>query len=226
MSSQSVARYQTFKDCLAQSLLARLGGSDENSDLDEFSLYLSSESWPILPSSLQNATYESRSSVPDPDALPLTSLPNSFIDTLMAYGITSDVDESILFLRRVLVHYIDEACAAPPVWSSTRTTECEICEREVPVTYHHLIPRSTHAKVLKRRWHPESMLNSVAWLCRQCHSVVHRVTTNEDLAQNFYTVELLLQREDIQRWRKYASKQRFGIRWSSRRPDVDDKSES
>ncbi|KIL66926.1 hypothetical protein M378DRAFT_355522 [Amanita muscaria Koide BX008] len=53
------------------------------------------------------------------------------------------------FLRRTLVNYIDEACATPParIWSLTRTTECEICEIVVLLTYHHLIPRSTHAKV-------------------------------------------------------------------------------
>ena len=32
--------------------------------------------------------------------------------------------------------------------------------------YHHLIPRSTHHKVLKKGCHPETMPNSVAWLCR------------------------------------------------------------
>jgi hypothetical protein len=47
---------------------------------------------------------------------------------------------------------------------------------------------------------------------RQCHTAVHNVATNEELAQHYYTVELLLQREDIQKWGRYASKQRFGIR--------------
>ena len=46
----------------------------------------------------------------------------------------------------------------------------EICEREVPLTYHHLIPREVHDKVLKKKWHPEAMLNSVAWLCRYAQS--------------------------------------------------------
>ena len=175
MSSQSSPQYYLFKDTLAQSLLARLGDSEESqgsttsageSDLDDFSSYLASESWPILPSPLQTATFELRNAVPDLDVLPLNSLPTSFIDTLIAYGVTSDADESIALLRCILKAYIGEACAPPPIWSSTRTRECEICEREVPLTYHHLIPRSTHAKVLKRKWHPESILNSVAWLCR------------------------------------------------------------
>ncbi|KAG1749375.1 hypothetical protein EDD22DRAFT_828503, partial [Suillus occidentalis] len=60
--------------------------------------------------------------------------------------------------------------------SSTHTKECKICEREEQSTYyyHHLIPRSTHAKVLKNdklRW---SGLRSHLWLlCTPCHSAVH-----------------------------------------------------
>lgn len=172
-SSQESSQYHIFKHCFARTLLARLDNSrtqdsagEESSDLDDFSSYLSSEVWPALPSSLQTAMYESRDAVPDPEVLRLDSIPTSFFDTMMAYDITSDAEESTSFLRRVLRDSVQEACAPPPVWSSTRTTECEICEREVPLTYHHLIPRSTHQKVLKRRWHPESMLNSVAWLCR------------------------------------------------------------
>ena len=55
-------------------------------------------------------------------------------------------------------------------------------------------------------------------LVRQCHSAVHHIASNEDLARYFHTVELLLEREDIQKWRNYASKQRFGVRWSQRSP--------
>ena len=176
-SPQEASQYDIFKHCLARTLLARLDVNardhstthdytEQESDLDDFSSYLASESWPSLPRSLQVATYESRDAVPDPDVLPLDSIPPSFSDTMIAYGITSDADESITFVRRVLRDFVQEACAPPPVWSYTRTTECEICEREVPLTYHHLIPRSTQAKALKRKWHPESMLNSVAWLCR------------------------------------------------------------
>ncbi|KAG1774565.1 hypothetical protein EV702DRAFT_1122875 [Suillus placidus] len=76
----------------------------------------------------------------------------------------------------MLHDFISQACAPPPVWTSTCTKECEICEREVRLTCHHLIPRSTHAKVLKkkgRQMHPESMINFVAWLCRPCHSLAH-----------------------------------------------------
>ncbi|KAM5535331.1 hypothetical protein V8D89_011016 [Ganoderma adspersum] len=210
----------TFKDCLARRILAYPGildrteaESEVGSDpLDDFTAYLAEEIWPYLPSALQEATYENRDTVPDVDALALENLPTAFPDTLVSCGFIQDADDATAFLRKVLKTYVIEACAPPPMWSKTRTTECEICEREVPLTYHHLIPREVHDKVRKKKWHPEAMLNSVAWLCRPCHSAVHGVASNEVLAREFYTVELLLAREDIQKWRKYAAKQRFGVR--------------
>lgn len=163
-------QFSLFKDCIAKRILAHSetrGQSQESTELDEFSSYLAAESWSTLPESIRTATYESRSSVPsDIEDIPLDNTSVAFTDTLISYGFASDSDDTLKFLKIVLVDYIADACAAPPAWSSTRTKYCEICEREVPLTYHHLIPRSTHVKVLKKKWHPEIMINSVAWLCR------------------------------------------------------------
>ncbi|KAG6840939.1 hypothetical protein C0991_003123 [Blastosporella zonata] len=163
-------QFSFFKDCIAKRILSHpetLRQTGDSSELDDFSSYLASEAWPSLPNHIRTATYESRDSVPsDIDDIPLDNTSVSFTDTLISYGFALDPDGTVEFLRKVLADYIANACAPPPVWSSTRTTECEICEREVPLTYHHLIPRSTHAKVLKKKWHPEAMINSVAWLCR------------------------------------------------------------
>ncbi|KAJ7479591.1 hypothetical protein FB451DRAFT_1239362 [Mycena latifolia] len=206
-----------LKDCLARRLLScselRNSPESESDGLDDFAAYLAHEVWPTLPAAFLSASYETRLTLPsDVDSIPLDATPVSFTDSLVSYGLAADADRAQIFLRKVLADYADAACAPPPVWSTTRTTECEICERAVPLTYHHLIPRSTHAKARKKGWHAESVLNSVAWLCRPCHTVVHQVATNEELAREYYSVTLLLQREDIQRWGRYASKQRFGVR--------------
>jgi hypothetical protein len=83
--------------------------------------------------------------------------------------------------------------------------------------------------VLKRGWHEERELGSVAWLCRACHSFVHRVCSNEELARHWYvvlegveettansmiryTVELLEDREDVQKWIGWVGK----VRWKAR----------
>ena len=237
---ESSSKFSTFKDCLARRLLSTsnlLTDGSEGSDdpLDDFTSYLASEVWPSLPISLHDASYESLSSdnvlkgmASDPSSIPLDAIPipTSFFDTLTSYSLFGDADDCTRFLRKVLSDYLTEATAPPPVWKQTRTKECEICERSwVRLTYHHLIPRSVHAKVLKKKWHPESMLNSVAWLCRwvdcvnpdlgvakvpgrPCHSAVHHVASNEDLARSFHTVDLLLERGDIQKWKGYISRQK------------------
>ncbi|OAX41791.1 hypothetical protein K503DRAFT_833997, partial [Rhizopogon vinicolor AM-OR11-026] len=115
----------------------------------------------------------------------LDALPGTVNGTLAAYGLTTDLGSSQRFIRNILSDFISEACAPPPTWSSTRTKECEICEREVPLTYHHLIPQSTHAKMLKKKIYSETMVGSVAWLCRPCHSALHHVASNDELARVF-----------------------------------------
>lgn len=178
---ETSSQFSIFKDTLARRLLSTsdlpTDGSEGSDDpLDDFTSYLASEIWPSLPKSLRDASHECLSSdsalremASDPFSLPLDTIPipTSFVDTLVAYTLFEDADDCIRFLRKVLSDYLIEATAPPPVWKQTRREECEICERSwVKLTYHHLIPRSVHAKVLKKKWHSESMLNSVAWLCR------------------------------------------------------------
>ena len=49
-------------------------------------------------------------------------------------------------------------------------------------------------------------------LCRACHSFVHRVASAEELAKEFYTVEALVRRDDVQSFAKWVG----GVRWKSR----------
>ena len=165
----SSTQYSSFKDCLARRIISRPGmleSGEDASDLHDFTSYLASEVWSSIPEAVQEATYSTRGSVPSIDTLSFYNAPTSFIDTLTSSGIAEDSDDALAFLRRIVEDYYAEVCAPPPMWSKTRTKECEICEREIPLTYHHLIPREVHNKVLKKKWHPEHMLNSVAWLCR------------------------------------------------------------
>jgi hypothetical protein len=147
----------------------------------------------------------------------LQPLPLSIPDSLLSYGMLSDPTDLPNLLLPLFTCYISSRTTALPEFApsaSTKATECEICEREhLPLTYHHLIPRAVHAKVLKRGWHASWELNRVAWLCRACHSFVHnRVAGNEELARDWYSVELLLQREDVRKWAAWVGK----VRWKAR----------
>lgn len=141
------------------------------------------------------------------------AVPVTVSESLAVYGIIPESTDLPDFLRPILSDYISSVTAGPPVWATTRTMACEICDRDwIPLSYHHLIPKEVHDKVLKRGWHEEWRLNSVAWLCRACHSFVHRMASNEELAREWYTVDRILQREDVQDWAKWVGR----VRWKAR----------
>ncbi len=155
----------------------------------------------------------------------LNSIPPTAIDSLESYALlppSSDTHDAHNLLTPVFTAYCAAATLPPPIWTTTRTSECELCERDwVPLTYHHLIPKSTHGRVRKRGWHGEEVLNSVAWLCRACHSFVHRMVGNEELARYYYTVELIRgggvdgdeeKAREVEGWVKWIG----GVRWKSR----------
>lgn len=138
-------------------------------------------------------------------------------DSLITYGLLNDETDLDRFFEPVFSSYITAAISTPseyePQNGQARPDGCEICDRtQLPLTYHHLIPRGVHEKVVKRGWHAEWELNKVAWLCRACHSFVHKIATNEELAKSLYSIDLLLAREDVQKWAAWASR----IRWKSR----------
>jgi len=136
-------------------------------------------------------------------------MPLSVQDSLFAYGLM----DTASLLRSVLPAYATSAAAPPPVWALTRPEACQLCHRDwINLTYHHLIPRSVHDKALTRGWHEERELNRVAWLCGACHRCVHRVATNEELAQHWDTVEKLQTRDDVQRFVQWIG----GVRWKKK----------
>jgi hypothetical protein len=211
--------------------LSQEAGEPDPSELADFSDYLAAEIFASFPAELRQLSYQEAASsssslqkgdsrLSDKWSLPLTQsafeevsglVPGHVTDSLAAYGLIepplSDVQS---FIAPVLSAYVAAVVVRPPKWSETRTTACEICERDwVPLTYHHLIPRQIHAKVLKRGWHDEHQLNSVAWLCRACHSFVHRMAPNEELARQWYTVDLICEREDVQKWAQWVGR----VRW-------------
>ncbi|MCJ1458152.1 hypothetical protein MMC28_008523 [Mycoblastus sanguinarius] len=196
-------------------------------DLADFIDYLTLEIFTSLPPDLHTLSYSviksnDRLASAYTDLLPpttlsslLTLIPPSVPDSLEAYALLNPTTSSLPnFLSPVLNAYIASATSPPPSLSPTqRATACEICLRDwIPLTYHHLIPRAVHAKVVKRGWHEEWRLSSVAWLCRACHSFVHRVAGNEELGREYWSVERLMGREDVQGWARWVGR----VRWKKR----------
>lgn len=139
--------------------------------------YLASEIFTTLPVALRTLTYSIWINTPSLHptyALPLTlptttnllnALPSSIPETLETYALLSPSQTVPEFLTPVINAYLSSLTTAPLPPSQTKDAAegCEICEREwIPLTYHHLIPRGVHAKVIKRGWHSEDQLENVA----------------------------------------------------------------
>ena len=85
---------------------------------------------------------------------------------------------------------------------------CQLCQRIMPLTDHHLIPRDVQKKYLKRGLMQEADRSRVLKCCRQCHNAIHRLFDHEVLAERLNTLEALLEEEKVQSWVAFASKQK------------------
>lgn len=87
--------------------------------------------------------------------------------------------------------------------------QCELCERKMPLTAHHLIPRSLHTSLAKRGFFTlDEMRTRVAMICRPCHTQIHRLFDHKILALHHNTIEKLVESEEVTKWVRYARAQR------------------
>ena len=86
---------------------------------------------------------------------------------------------------------------------------CELCKRFMPLTFHHLVPKSTHKLVVKRKLFSKDEVNSRGInICRPCHSSIHRLIDHKQMAYEFNSLDKLLEHEGVQKWIAWAEKQR------------------
>ena len=85
---------------------------------------------------------------------------------------------------------------------------CALCQRQMPLTWHHLYPRDVHKKFLKRGLMTQQDCVQGIRVCRQCHNTIHRLFDNETLALRLHSLESLMEQEVIQKWVSYAYKQK------------------
>lgn len=88
---------------------------------------------------------------------------------------------------------------------------CELCDRDVKLTFHHLIPRAVHTK--KRfinRFGKDEMNSRGLMLCKLCHDGIHDLIPSEkELAESYNTKELLLADERIVKHINWVRKQKW-----------------
>ncbi|MEQ8790897.1 MAG: hypothetical protein RIC55_31835 [Pirellulaceae bacterium] len=87
---------------------------------------------------------------------------------------------------------------------------CELCGRDVVLTFHHLIPCKVHRRKRFLRRHGKlAMQRRGLYLCRLCHNGIHDIIPDEQqLAESYNTRELLLAHVGIARHVRWAAKQK------------------
>lgn len=96
-------------------------------------------------------------------------------------------------------------------------TACQMCDRSMPLTFHHLFPKKIHKRLQERthKGHSESkgipkdeLRTCGIMICRPCHSSLHRAYDHEHLAKHLNSLETILADEKMQSWIIYAEKQK------------------
>jgi hypothetical protein len=89
------------------------------------------------------------------------------------------------------------------------TTRCELCGREKPLTFHHLIPKAMHGKKRFQKRHTKAELRgSGIEICRLCHSGIHDLISERELAEKFTTKAALLEHPAVAKHVAWVTKQK------------------
>lgn len=85
--------------------------------------------------------------------------------------------------------------------------KCELCQCEIDkLTVHHLIPKSRIKNKYKDiKDDPSNWL----WICRSCHDHIHATFSENELRDNYFSKELLLNNSEMQKF----------IKWKIKHPD-------
>jgi hypothetical protein len=95
---------------------------------------------------------------------------------------------------------------------------CELCAREHQLTFHHLIPRTTH----KNKWFKKNFTRAEMGrglkLCGDCHTAIHSfVPSEKELGRDYNTREKLLAHSGLAQFVEWVSTRQGKQRYRTRR---------
>ena len=81
------------------------------------------------------------------------------------------------------------------------------------LTRHHLVPRARHGKPRTRKLHPKrEQREQTVGLCRPCHSQVHAVLSERELAEQYNTIDKLAAHPEVAKFAAWIGTKRPGLR--------------
>jgi len=86
---------------------------------------------------------------------------------------------------------------------------CQICNREKPLTFHHLIPRKNHRnKWFIKRFSKEEMRERGLNLCHLCHKFIHKKFSEKELGRDYNNLDSIKSNPLIKKHAIWVSKQK------------------
>lgn len=85
---------------------------------------------------------------------------------------------------------------------------CELCERDRLLTFHHLIPKKLHSKKKYRKLYTSEQLKTNGInICKHCHKQLHVMFDHKYLAEHLNTLAKILNNEKIIKFINWVKKQ-------------------
>lgn len=85
---------------------------------------------------------------------------------------------------------------------------CPCCGRQVPLTFHHLIPRKVHRRAHFKKHYDRAALNQGIHVCRLCHRGIHKAYDEMTLAKQYASLDALMADETLANHFTWVAKQR------------------
>jgi len=115
------------------------------------------------------------------------------------------------FLGPVLGPLVDAAWAeVQGEEQGSEVGKCELCERVIPTTRHHLVPKSQHKYHRESRGRTIRELSETVALCRPCHSGIHRLIDEREMGLEYATLDRLRAHPGVARHVAWVGKQPVG----------------
>lgn len=88
---------------------------------------------------------------------------------------------------------------------------CPLCKRTTRLTFHHLIPRKMHRRNHFKKRYNKHTLQSGIFICRECHSAIHRFYDEMTLAKQYASLEALCSDDRLQQHFSWLAKRRIKV---------------
>ncbi len=90
--------------------------------------------------------------------------------------------------------------------------ECELCGREMELTGHHLVPKKMGGKKRYKKLFAKEERDKKIWLCRPCHTHIHTLLSEKELAENYDSLEKLKTHPGVRKWKGWIKNKPTGFK--------------